>query len=111
MRRFWFVKVLKFLVIATLALSALSFVVMSLWNWLVPALFAGPVLSWGQALGLLALSRILLGGFRGHGRRFGHWRHRRHERWAQMTPEERAHVRERLGRRCGHGVMESEPKL
>lgn len=36
-------------------------VVMSLWNWLVPALFAGPVLHFWQALGLLVLTRILVG--------------------------------------------------
>ena len=109
MRQHWLARALKFVAFAALALSALGFVTMSLWNALVPTLFAGPAVSFWQALGLLVLSRILLGGFRGHGGRFAHWRRHTNERWAQMTPEERAELRERLGRRCGRGVMESEP--
>ena len=109
MRSHKLARALKFVLIALLAVSLLSVIVMSLWNWLVPALFSGPAVSFWEALGLLALSRILLGGFRDHGGRFAHWRRHR-ERWAQMTPEERAHLRERLGRRCGRG-MESDSNV
>jgi len=42
-----------------------TFVVMWLWNWLVPELFKGPVLGYWQALGLLVLSKILFSGFSG----------------------------------------------
>lgn len=37
-------------------------VVMSLWNWLVPDLFSGPVMSYWQTAGLVVLSKILLTG-------------------------------------------------
>src|SRR5258708_14152629 len=42
-------------------------VVMHLWNWLLPPLFGWRTLGFWQALGLLALCRILFGGL-GHGR-------------------------------------------
>lgn len=41
-------------------------VVMHLWNWLLPPLFGWHQLTFWQALGLLALCRILFGGL-GHG--------------------------------------------
>ena len=44
-------------------------VVQWLWNWLVPGIFALRRITFWEALGLLALSRILFGGFgRGGGR-------------------------------------------
>jgi hypothetical protein len=71
---------------------------------LVPALFHGPVLRYWQAVGLLVLTRILVGGLRGHRGGHGHWAgHRLRERWEQMTPEERAALRERMQNRCGRG--------
>ncbi|MBJ9625781.1 hypothetical protein [Burkholderia multivorans] len=77
--------------LAVIAIVVLGWLVMMLWNWVMPALFAGArTIDFAHALGLLVLSRILFGGFRGHrgwhGRR--HWR-----RWESMTPEERERVR------------------
>jgi hypothetical protein len=69
----------------------------------VPSLFHGPVLQYWQAVGLLILSRILFGGLRGRGGWHSHWRGRMwRERWARMTPEEQARLRERFRERCGH---------
>ena len=94
MRRFWVMKGLAFLVLAPLFVAAVSFVVMLLWNALIPSLFSGPVLSFWQAAGLLVLCRILFGGFRHHGHRHG-WRHRHwRQRWERMTPEERERFRD-----------------
>jgi hypothetical protein len=96
------VKGAAFLTFALVAIAAFSFVVMSLWNALVPVLFHGPSLNFWQAAGLLILSRILVGGLRGRGWH-GHWRERMwRERWANMTPEERARMQERFRARCGH---------
>ena len=50
-------------------LALFGLVVMVLWNWLMPALFDLPPVNYGQALGLLILSRILFGRFRGGSRR------------------------------------------
>ena len=38
------------------------FITMSLWNWLIPLLFHGPVLTFWQTAGLFILSKILLSG-------------------------------------------------
>ena len=86
MRRNRFVRAARFILFGVVAALVLSFVAMQLWNWLMPPLFGLHLINFWQALGLLALSRLLLGGFRG---RMGgmHWRGRMMERWAQMTPE------------------------
>ena len=101
------------LVAGPAALGLFGLVVMSLWNWLMPALFGVRLITFWQALGVLVLSRILLGGF--HGRSGGmNWRRRMMERselraYMQMTPEEREKFREGLRHRCGpFGEKDSE---
>lgn len=94
-------------VMGILAVAALGWIVMSLWNGLVPPLFGLRTLHFWQAVGLLILSRILFGGFhRGHGRGL-----RRHhamlQRWERMSPEEREKFRRGFrGRFC----CQAEPK-
>jgi len=85
---------IKFGLFAVAGIAALTWVVMQLWNCLLPDLFLGvsPIGYW-QALGVLVLSRILFGGLRCGGH--GHWRERR-ERWEKMTPEERAQLKSRF---------------
>ncbi len=102
MKGFCFLRGLKFAALALLIGGALGFAVMTLWNWLTPGLFGWHALTFWQALGLLALTRILVGGMRG-GRCGGgrQWRRRMLERWEQMTPEEREKFREGLKRGCG----------
>ncbi len=77
-------------------------VVMHLWNWLLPGLFGWKMLTFWQAVALLALCRILFGGHGFHGRHRSHFRRRMNERWEQMTPEEREKMRQRFQGRCGH---------
>lgn len=65
--------------------------VQHLWNWLLPTLFALPQIGFWQALGLLALCRILFGGFGHHrGTHRPNFRRRMTERWSKMTPETQA---------------------
>ena len=69
-------------------------VVMHLWNWLLPGLFGWHQITFWQALGLLVLSRILVGGFGGnrhHDR--SKLRRKFEERWERLTPEEREKFR------------------
>ena len=84
-------------------------VVMHLWNWLLPMLFGWHQITFWQALGLLVLSRILFGGWGGHGSdRHGRWR-RRDERWERMTPKEREKFRQEMRSRwCGAGAPPRE---
>jgi hypothetical protein len=74
-------------------------VVMNLWNWLTPELFGWRQIGFWQALGLLALCRILFGGFGGRG--FHRSRRRMAENWERMTPEEREKLRQGMRSRCG----------
>jgi len=92
---------LKFVLFATLALGVFSFVVMNLWNWLMPALFGWHLIGFWQAVGILVLSKILFGGFRPRSGPGWHWRRRMMERWEQMTPEEREKFREGMRGRWG----------
>ena len=112
----------KLLILAPLAILAIllfvalgGVIVMQLWNWLLPALLDLPAITFWQALGLLALCRILFGGFglRGSsGSRIRNrvsercrerWAERWAARWERMTPEERERFREGMGGRFGFG--------
>lgn len=72
-------------------------VVLHLWNWLLPTIFGWRPITFWQAVGILALCRILFGRLGGHGAyRSKHW-----------TPEERERFRRRLRERCGFGPSAS----
>jgi hypothetical protein len=97
-RRFYFLAPL--LLLGFLGFVAFGvFIVQQLWNWLLPALFGWPALTFWQALGLLALCRILFGGvsMRGGGPR----RHRGRGRCHPMSSEERERFRSRIRQRLG----------
>jgi len=85
-------------------------VVLLLWNWLLPPLFEWPRLNFWQALGILALCRILVGGLGGGGLPGYTLRRRMAERWASMTSEERERFRQRMRGRWGFGPPASESK-
>lgn len=74
--------------------SVFSVVVMLLWNWLMPTIFGLITINFWQALGLLALCRILLGGFGGGHKMMRGGMHGMHghnhmkEKWMNMTPEQ-----------------------
>ena len=89
MKARWVKKGVKIAVMGVVAVTVFGFVVMGLWNWLAPAVFGLHSITFWQALGLLILSRILFGGFRGGPGHGGDWRHRMKDRWQKMTPEER----------------------
>lgn len=82
-------------------------IVKHLWNWLLPPLFGWHQLTFWQALGMLALCRILFGGFGFHGGD-KNWGHRKSKRWDAMTPEERDRLRQGMGGVCGFGPSTRE---
>jgi hypothetical protein len=84
--------------LALLAVALLGGIVMVLWNAVVPGVFIGTrTIDYLHALGLLVLSRLLFGGFRGR----GGWRHGRHwRRWEAMTAEERAQFQQSTSAGC-----------
>jgi hypothetical protein len=89
-------------------------IVMLLWNWLLPPLLGWPQITFWQALGLLALCRILFGGSGTHGSVRSNIRSRIKERIAErcenMTPEERERFRQRVRKRWGFSPSAGETK-
>jgi hypothetical protein len=93
---------LKIAAVATIGVVVLGEVVTQLWNWLMPGLFGWHVITFLQAVGLLILSKIFFGGFRGRPGFGGSGRRRVMERWEQMTPEQRTQFLQGMrGRGCG----------
>jgi hypothetical protein len=82
-------------------------VVMHLWNWLLPPLFGWRTLGFWQALGLLALCRILFGGHGGHGP--GPRRGWRFRGCRNMSPEDRAKFREAMAEGYHFGSSSGAP--
>ena len=105
MKRNWMLKAAKFALLAVVFVSVAGAVVMWLWNALVPDIFGASEITWIQALGLLVLARLLVGG-RGRGglggrRRWrGHWE----RKLANMSPEERERWKAERGRSCDGGA-------
>ena len=90
----------KKIALMLVAIVALGWLVMCLWNWIVPSLFVGAhAIDYLRAIGLLVLCRILFGGFHGH----GGWHHFRHmQRWEKMTEEEKEKFQQGMGFRTRH---------
>ena len=93
-RRRWYL----FIPLILLAFIAFGLITMHLWNALMPVLFHLPQITFWQTVGLLILSRLILGGLGGHGRGQGHHHCRRSidEKWEKMSPEEREKFQEHL---------------
>ena len=110
MKKIW---VLKGLAIGVAFIFIGGFGVMTLWNWLIPSIFGLAAITWTQALGLLILSKILFGGFRGGsgwggGNRHHFWKQKMAERMANMTPEDKEHFRAKMKNRWGKWTESSE---
>ncbi len=106
MKLWWIGMAAKIAALVVLAAAVFGYVVMALWNALIPDLFHGPVITYWQAIGLIILSHILFrgGSHAGHSHRRWHanrWKSHFEKRYAAMTPEEKEKFRERWERRCG----------
>src|ERR1700758_332389 len=82
-------------------------IVLQLWNWLLPPLFGWRMLTFWQALGLLALCRILFGGL-GHGGPGRHGGRGFRGRCRNMSPEEREKFRKAMEEGYGVGGVGGE---
>ena len=87
-------------------LSVVSFVVMSLWNYLLPGILHVGLITFWQAMGIFILCKILFGFGKGGGRPWGGgapWamRKRMMEKFKNMTPEEKERFRKKMHERCG----------
>lgn len=107
MKRRLFASPYRFIFIPVAAaafLALISFIVMQLWNNLLPAILHVTTINFWQAMGIFVLCKILFGF--GRPGRFGGgapWmRGRMAERFKNMSPEEQARFREQFGHRMHH---------
>jgi Ca2+/H+ antiporter, TMEM165/GDT1 family len=96
------VKIMGMVVLGLLFIPVIGLVVMGLWNAVLPAVLGVKTIGFWQALGIFALSKILFGGFKGGGHRKHEWRRKMHDKWEQMSPEERQQWKQNLRNRCGN---------
>ncbi len=99
-RGMWVGKVLIGTLVAMLVVYGVIISTQYLWNWLVPSLFAGPVMSFWQTAGLLLLTKIFFWPFgrcrcqgANHG---GPWKYYWKEKWTSMSPEERERIKQKM---------------
>lgn len=104
-KRFKAKKLLMIIPLVILGIAVFGFVVMSLWNALLPAVLGVKAISFMQALGILLLSKILFGGFGGGGGGMGYrrqqWKQQMQDKWTAMNPEEREKFKAEWKNRCG----------
>lgn len=99
-KKLWIKKIIGFTILAIAAAALLGYIVMSLWNNILVQVLHVSIISFWQALGILVLSKILFGGFRGSGARGGAWKKEMQEKCHTMTPEEREKIKQEWRNRC-----------
>ena len=100
-------KKILFIPVFIAAVFLFGAVVMGLWNAILPAVIGVKTISLWQALGILILSKILFGGFRGGwrgGHRNGRWLEMK-EKFAAMSPEEKEKFKSEWKNRCATWKM------
>lgn len=90
-------KILLWILFGILVVALVTYLTQQLWNWLIPVLFGGPVITFWQTFGLLVLSKILLGGFGKGPHRGGHsWKSRAREKFSRLSPDERESLKQKM---------------
>ena len=106
MKKFWLKKVIGMAVCSAIAIVALGFVIMTLWNQILVPVLSVKAISYTQALGIFILSKLLFGGFRGKGCGrgsscgIGGRGIEMKEKWMNMSPEERENFKQNWRNRC-----------
>ena len=107
-RNFRPLKLIKIIFFVIVFLTAFSTIVMLLWNNILAGVLHVSMITFWQALGIFVLAKILFGGF--HGGPWGRhrWKQHMHERWANMSPEEREKFKQKLKDRCRDGFKDGD---
>jgi Ca2+/H+ antiporter, TMEM165/GDT1 family len=100
-KQFKVVKIIGFVLIGAALVLALGFVVMYLWNAILPSVLGVKTISFWQAMGIFVLAKILFGGFKGGGHKKQEWRRKMHDKWEQMSPDERQQWKQNMRNWCG----------
>lgn len=100
-KKFWIKKIIGFTMIAVACLALLAWVVMLLWNGVLAEVVQVSTVTYWQALGLLVLSKILFGGFRGKGGDYKkRWKEKMEQKLSGLSEEEREKIKEEWKHRC-----------
>lgn len=106
-RKFKPLKILFFIAVFIAFFSGVAYIVMLLWNAILPDVTGVKPLNFWQAAGLLILAKILFGGFGG---RKGGWKNskRKHwkNKWMNMSDEERQEAKNRWKEYCKNRDVE-----
>ena len=83
--------------------ALVTWVLMILWNWLMPVLFGLSIISFWQAFGLLLMSKILFGGLHGgkhkccgHHGHSNSWKSKFKHKWHKMSDEDKRRWEEKF---------------
>jgi hypothetical protein len=101
----WF-KIIKIVLLVLIIFSLVSYIVMLLWNWLMPELFGLPQVNFEQSAGILLMSKILFGGFKksNHGHANSYWK----EKWHNIPEDKREKWKQQFADKwCGHTHTEN----
>ena len=99
---FWARRIVLFILIGAIAILVFGGIVMLLWNNILAQVTNVHTITFLQAFGLLVLSKILFGGFRGAGgdKRY-YMKQRMMNKWNNMTPDEKEKFKQEWKKRCG----------
>ena len=87
-RSFWNKRAIFFPIAGVAIIFLFSWVVMLLWNSILPTIIGVKAISFWQSMGILTLSKILFSGFNGgHKHRFNRWENINHEERGRMREE------------------------
>jgi len=98
----------KYIFAIIFGIIGLGFATLYLWNWLVPELFNGPLITIWQAFGLIILSKILFGSFKGkhncsmHKGMQKNWK----EKYEGLSDEEKEKFKNKFGKWCKNDSCE-----
>lgn len=102
-KSFWIRKIIGFILLFIICMLALALAVMALWNHVLVAVVNVQPVSYAQALGLLILSKILFGGWKGGGGwsdKKKHWKATMEEKWGHLSEAEKQKIKEEWRDRC-----------
>lgn len=105
MKTYWIKKALMIVTFGAAAILGFGYLVMSLWNFVLPAVLGVKTISFIQALAILLLSKILFGGFGSRGGRWpgrSAWKDKMMQHWGKMSPEDREKFKAEWKHKCGN---------
>lgn len=98
-KNFWIKRAIFIPIAVAAGIFVFGSFVMFLWNSILATVLGISMITFWQALGILVLSKILFGGFRGgHGQSHSGFHH--HGKWMHLSPEEKEKMKEEWRNRC-----------